>query len=116
MCVVIVSASVIAAALGRPVWAAALGAALVLAYWALELFAWRRAEERESFSGSLLVALGGAALRFVLMLAGLLAIALLARDAFATAVLSFLAAFTVYLPFRLGVPQTATPPTEAGAR
>lgn len=100
MCVVIAATSIVTAALGRPVWAACLGGGLVLVYWALEALAWRRAE-RASFNGAIAVALAGAALRLAVVLGVLVAVGLLARPAFATAALSFLAAFTVYMALRL---------------
>jgi hypothetical protein len=95
-----VAASLVAVAFGRPVWAACLGAGLVLVYWALEALSWRRAAHA-SFNGAIAVALGGSALRLAAVLGALIAVGLLARDAFATAALSFLAAFTVYAGLRL---------------
>ena len=44
-----------AALLGRPLWAAALGAGLALAYWGLEAFTWRRARERRGLALGLAV-------------------------------------------------------------
>ncbi len=117
VCVVIAAAAILTAALGRPVWAACLGAGLVLVYWGLEVLAWRRAE-RTSFNGAVAVALGGAALRLVAVLGALVAVGLLARPAFATAALSFLAAFTVYAALRLflyPVASTAEAPVAAPA-
>ena len=107
------AAAIVTAVLGRPVWAACLGAGLVLVYWFLEMLAWRRAE-RASFNGAVAVALGGAALRFAAVLGVLVAVGLLARDAFATAALSFLAAFTVYLALRLFT--YPLPPTDRAVR
>ncbi len=90
----------VATALDRPAWAAAVGAALVAVYWALEELAWRRGA-RGDFAGAVVVALGGMVLRLAAVLGGLVVVALLARPAFATAAVSFLAGFTVYLAFRL---------------
>jgi len=89
-----------AAALGRPVWAALAGAALVAVYWGLEELAWRRGV-RGDFADAIAVALGGMVLRLAAVLGGLVVIALSARPAFATAALSFLFGFTVYLAVRL---------------
>ena len=89
----------VAGVLGRPVWAAALGAGLVLLTWVLDTLAWRRADARES-GLALDVAVGGLIVRLVVSLGALAAIGLLARPAFATAALSFVVAFTAYLPIR----------------
>jgi hypothetical protein len=102
----------VAATLDRPVWAAAVGVALVAAYWALEELAWRRGV-RGDFADAVAVALGGMVLRLAAVLGGLVVVALVARPAFATAALSFLAAFTVYLPFRLLLLSGAAGPREA---
>lgn len=93
-------AAVAAAALGRPVWAALVGAALLAGYWGLEELAWRRGV-RGDFADAVAVALGGMVLRIAAVLGGLVVVALLARPAFATAALSFLFCFTVYLAVRL---------------
>jgi len=96
----VVVSAIVAAASGHPVWAAALGAGLVLVYWGLEYLAWRRARGA-SFNGAVAVALGGMVLRFALALGVLVVVALLDRAAFATAALSFLGAFTAYTGLRL---------------
>ena len=88
-----------AGVLGRPVWAAALGAGLVLLSWVLDTFAWRQAGARES-GLALDVAVGGLIVRLAVSLGALVAIGLLARPVFATAALSFVVAFTAYLPVR----------------
>jgi hypothetical protein len=90
----------VAMALGRPAWAAAAGVALVAVYWALEELAWRRGL-RGDFTNAVAVALGGMVLRLAAVLGGLVVVALLARPAFATAAVSFLAGFTVYFACRL---------------
>ncbi len=97
---VAVACGLVAAMAGYPVWAAALGAGLVVAYWGLEALAWRRAR-RASFNAALAVALGGMALRLAAALGALVVVGLLDRDAFATAALCFLAGFTVYTGLRL---------------
>jgi hypothetical protein len=89
----------VAGVLDRPVWAAALGAGLVLLTWILDTLAWRQAGARER-GLALDVALGGLIVRLAVSLGALVAIGLLARPAFATAALSFVAAFTAYLPVR----------------
>jgi hypothetical protein len=89
---------VVAALAGRPVWAAALGAGLVLAYWAIEALTWRRARERRDLALGL--AVGGMAVRLAVVLAVLIVVGVLARPAFATAALAFLASFTIYLGLR----------------
>ena len=102
---------VVAAALGRPAWAAALGAGLALLSWGLEYLGWRRAEQA-TFNGAVAVALGGMVLRLAAILGVLVVVGLLARDAFPTAALSFLAAFTVYTGLRL----FTLPASSAGPR
>jgi hypothetical protein len=110
------AAVVVAALIGRPPWAAALGAGLVLAYWALEVLAWRRGEASGSFGAALGVALGGMVLRLALVLAALVAVGLLAsRPAFATAAVSFLLVFTLYWPLRLITYTVLQTPRRAGA-
>lgn len=89
-----------AAALGQPVWAALAGGGLLALYWGLEELAWRRGV-RGDFADAIAVALGGMVLRLAAVLGGLVVIALVARPAFATAALSFLFGFTVYLAVRL---------------
>ena len=95
-----VASAVVAGLLGRPVWAAALGAGLCLGYWALEALAWRRAAA-VPFGAALGVALGGMVLRFALVLGVLILVGVFARPDFATAALAFLASFSVYVGVRL---------------
>ena len=95
-----VASAVVAGLLGRPVWAAALGAGLCLGYWALEALAWRRAAA-VPFGAALGVALGAMVLRFALVLGALVLIGVFARPDFATAALAFLATFSVYVGVRL---------------
>lgn len=89
---------VVTAIAGRPVWAAALGAGLVLAYWAMEALTWRRARGRRDLALGL--AVGGMAVRLAVALGVLVLVGVLARAAFATTALAFLACFTVYLGVR----------------
>lgn len=108
--------AVVAALVGRPVWAAALGAGLCVGYWALEALAWRRGAA-VPFGTALGVALGAMVLRLTLVLGALVLVGLLARPAFATAALAFLAAFTVYVGVRLFTyPHAGSPTHQAGAR
>jgi hypothetical protein len=95
----VVAAALVAALLDRPVWAAALGAGLALAYWALELAVWRVTRGRPGLA--LGPAIGGMIIRLGFVVVVLVAVGLLARPAFATAALSFLAAFSVYMVVRL---------------
>ena len=89
---------VVAVLAGRPAWAAALGAGLVLAYWGMEALTWRRARERRDLALGL--AVGGMALRLAVVLGVLVVVGVFARAAFATTALAFLACFTVYLGVR----------------
>jgi hypothetical protein len=110
-------AAVIAALVGRSVWAAALGAGLVLAYRAVELLSWRRGEATGSFGAALGVALGGMVLRLALVLAVLVVVGLLAsKETFATAAVAFSAAFTLYIPLRLVTYGELQAPQQAGVR
>jgi hypothetical protein len=93
---------------GRPAWAAAAGAGLVLVYWGLELLTWWRARDRQDLA--LGIALSGMAARLAVVLAGLVVIGVLDRPAFPTAALSFLAAFTLYILVRPITYPTASPP------
>ena len=104
-----------AAVTGRPVWAAALGSGLALLYWAMEAFTWRRARDRHDLALGL--AVGGMALRLAVVMAVLVLVGVLARPAFATVAISFLAGFTAYLVVRpfLFTPAQA-PAGHAGAR
>ena len=63
------------------------------------------------------VALAGMVLRVGIVVAVLAAVGLLAdKSAFTTAVLSFLVAFTVYLPLRLVTYSALQAPPQAGVR
>lgn len=95
----VVVSCIVALALGRAPWAAAIGSALVLAYWGLEVLAWRVAQTRDDAAVG--VALGGSALRFILIVGVFVLIGVLARSQFGTAAASFLVAYTVYAVFRL---------------
>ena len=99
---------VVAGLLGRPVWAAALGAGLALAYWAIEAVTWRRARARRDLALGL--AVGGMAVRLAVALAVLVLVGVFARAAFATTALAFLGCFTVYLGLRVFTFAPLAPP------
>jgi len=101
---VTVAAVVAAALLDKPLWAAFVGGSLMLLYWGLELLTWRRAREREDLALGL--AVGGMGVRLAVVLGVLILVGVLARPAFVTAALSFMAGFTVYIGLR---PLTYTP-------
>jgi hypothetical protein len=101
LAVTVVVAAAAAALVGRPAWAAALGAGLMLAYWALEILAWRRGAATPSFGAALGVALGGMVLRLAVVLGVLVLVAFAARDAFATSLVCFIVALTLYTGLRL---------------
>jgi hypothetical protein len=95
---VTVAAVVVAALLDKPVWAALVGGGLMLVYWGLEALTWRRAREREGLALGL--AIGGMGVRLAVVVGVLVLVGVLARPAFATAALSFMAGFTVYIGLR----------------
>ncbi len=102
----------VAAFLGQPVWAAAVGAGLALAYWGLDALIWLRAREHKDLALGL--ALRGMVVRIAVPIIGLVVIALVDKPATATAALSFLAAFTVYnLVRHTTYPQAAPPAGQA---
>jgi hypothetical protein len=105
-----VACALVAAVVGSPAWAAAVGAGLVLGYWALEQAVWRRARRRPGLA--LGTAIGGMLVRIILVLAVLVVVGLLARPAFAATALSFLAAFTLYGVVRLFAVPAAEQPAE----
>jgi hypothetical protein len=105
----ILACATVAAFVGQPVWAAAAGAGIAVAYWAIELLTWWRARDRQDLA--LGVALSGMVVRIIVVVAGLCAIGVLDRPAFPTAALSFLAAFTLYILVRPITYPTASTPT-----
>lgn len=113
---VVLASALVAALAGAPVWAALVGSGLMLGYWGLEALAWRRGATM-SFGAAMGVALGAMVLRMALVLGVLVLVGVLARPAFATAALSFLAGFTVYVGLRLFTyPPAEQPARQAGAR
>jgi len=109
------AAALVAAACGRPAWAAALGGGLAVACWALEWLTWRGYVARRQFSPALRLALAGAAARIALVLAALAAVGLAARPALPTAALAFLVGFTLHTALRLLGPLRRPSPA-GGAR
>ena len=95
-----VACGVVAGLLGHSVWAALLGAALVVVYWLLELLS-ARLGARGSFSNALAVGLGGMVVRFAVVVGALVAVGFLARPVFADAAVSFLIAYSAYQVVRL---------------
>jgi hypothetical protein len=94
----VLACATVAAFVGQPVWAAVVGSGLALVYWGLEALTWRRARDRRDLALGL--AVGGMVVRLLVVLVVLIIVGLLDRPAFATAALSFLAAFTVYMAVR----------------
>lgn len=106
---------IVAALIGRPVWAAALGAGLALLYWALEALTWHQARERRDLALGL--AVGGMVVRLAVVVGVLAIVGLLARAAAGTATLAFLAGFTAYMGLRpLTYTAPARPSQGAGVR
>lgn len=94
-------AAVAAALLGRSVWAAVCGSAVVVAMWAIESLAARRGGEG-SFGQGMAVGLGGMLARVTLALTVLVVIGVFAtREAFVDATLAFVASYTIYNVARL---------------
>lgn len=96
----VVVCAVVAYFLGRPVWAAVVGAALVLAYWGLEMLA-MYIGKRAPLSLAVGIALGGMLVRLTFVVGMLVVVAMLWRPEFATTVFAFVASFTVYLGVRV---------------
>ena len=101
-----------AAFVSQPVWAALAGSGLALVYWGLDARTWRRARDRRDLALGL--AVSGMFIRLLVVIAALLVIGLLDRPSFATAALSFLAAFTLYVAIRpITYPSPAPPAGQA---
>lgn len=94
------ASATVAAFIGQPVWAALLGAGLVVLYWGLEALAWRRARSG-SFNQAVAAALGGAVLRMAVVLGCLVMVGVFAPEAFPVVAIAFVVSFTVYLGIRL---------------
>ena len=96
-------AAVVASALGADVVFAAVGAGLGFLYAALDLGTTLLAA-RSSFNRSLVVGVGGMALRLIVVLVALAVIGLLTdREQMLAAVMGFVGTFTVSLAVRLAV-------------
>jgi hypothetical protein len=103
------AATLVALAFGQDAAMAAAGGGLAVAYAALDMLFVRLAASG-SFSHALVVGLGGMAVRIVVVLAGLVAVGVADREAFAECSLAFLAGFTVFLALRATVAApTASP-------
>lgn len=99
--VMVVVAGVVAALLGRTVWAAVCGSAIVVAMWAIEWLAARHGSQG-SFGQGMAVGLGGMLARVALALTSLALLGIFApRDAFVDATLAFVASYTIYNLARL---------------
>ena len=86
--------------LDRPVWAAIVGGALGLLYWALEALT-MRIGAKMSANVAVSVAVAGSLIRLVVVFSLLVAVALLWRPVFATTLFAFVASFSVYLGVRV---------------
>ena len=104
----VAACAVAAGLLGRPVWAALVGAGLVLLYWGIEALTWRRARDRRDLALGL--AVGGMFVRLAVAMIVLVVIGIVDRPAFATAALAFVATFTVYMMVRPLIYSQATGP------
>ena len=97
------AAALVAHLLDGSTWLAALGAALVLIYWALD-WGVARLGMRGSFSQAIGVGLGGMLLRLVVVLGALALVgSLTSREETLACVAGFLGTFTVYFVARLAV-------------
>jgi len=91
---------IVAALVGADVLFAVIGSVLVVVLWFIERQA-ARVGGRGSFNRAILVGLSGMVLRLGVAVGGLLVVALVDRPALASAAISFLATYTVYLFARL---------------
>ena len=98
---VLTAASVaVAAALGRDVVTALVGALLVVAYWLLES-AFTRLADRGSIQRAMMIGAIGTLTRIVVVVGGLVVVALVDRPGLIDAIASFVVVYTVYLAVRL---------------
>lgn len=88
-------AAVVALAVGRSPLMAAIGALLVVAYWLLQRW-FTKIGMRGSVIQSAAVAVGGVAVRMMLVVIVLVSIALADRTGFLTAAITFLSVFALY--------------------
>ena len=92
--------AVVAAAAGRDVVTALLGALLVVVYWAIERLA-ARVGTRGSLQWAMAVAVVGMVLRLAIVVGGLVIIGLVNRPGFVDAVVSLVVVYTIYVGVRL---------------
>lgn len=98
------AATLVAAASGRPGWAAAVGGGLAVACWALEWASWSGFVRQAGFATAVGVAVLGAGLRVAVALAGLTIVGVLARHALPTAAVAFLGGLTALTVLRIARP------------
>jgi hypothetical protein len=96
----IVVCAVAAYFLNRPVWGAAIGAAIALLYWALDALIMRIGAKVPA-NTAVAVAAVGSVIRLAVIFCLLVAVALLWRPVFATALTAFVVSFSVYLGLRI---------------
>lgn len=96
----IVVCAVAAHFLNRPVWGAVIGAAIALLYWALEAVIMRIGAKVPA-NTAVAVAAVGSVVRLAVIFSLLVAVALLWRPVFATALTAFVVSFSVYLGLRI---------------
>jgi len=92
--------AVVAAAAGRDVVTALLGALLVVVYWAIERLA-ARFGARGSLQWAMVVGVVGMVLRLAIVVGGLVIIGLVDRPGFVDAVVALVVVYTIYLGVRL---------------
>jgi hypothetical protein len=90
----------VAVLLGRSLWAALLGGALVVVYWLIERYA-AKLGARGGFGTAVAVGLGGMMVRVFLVLGALTTVGILAKPAFPEAALSFVVVYSAYQVLRL---------------
>jgi len=88
-------ASLVALSLGRSAVLAATGAALVIVYWLLQTW-FERIGMQGSIARMTAAAIGGVAVRYIVVIVALVAIALVDQVHFLVAAASFLSVFTLY--------------------
>ncbi len=88
-------ASLVALSLGRSAVLAATGAALVIVYWLLQTW-FERIGMQGSIARMTAAAIGGVAVRYIVVIVALVAIALVDQAHFLVAAASFLSVFTLY--------------------
>ena len=92
--------AVVAAAAGRDVVTALIGALLVVVYWAVERLA-TRIGGRGTIQWAMVVGVVGMVVRLMIVVGGLVIVGLVDRPGFLDAIVSFVVVYTVYLGVRL---------------